>query len=64
MMKYFFTFFWTFLLIQMVTYVVSSMLGEAFDFKTGSILAVVMTILIFVISAIIPEGPTEKESLN
>lgn len=64
MMKYLFTFFWTFLLVQMVTYVVSSMLGEAFNFQTGTILAVVFTILIFVLSAIIPEGPTEKESLH
>ena len=64
MMKYFFTFFWTFLLVQMVTYVVSSMLGIAFDFQTGSILAVVFTVLLFVLSAIIPEGPVEKESIH
>lgn len=64
MMKYFVTFFWTFLLVQMVTYVVSSMLGIAFDFQTGSILAVVFTVLLFVLSAIIPEGPVEKESIH
>ncbi|MEH7122162.1 DUF2929 family protein [Bacillus sp. JJ1532] len=63
-MRFFWTFFWTFLLVQMLTYVVSSMLGLAFDFKTGSILAVGTTILIFVISTIIPEGPVEKEGIH
>ncbi|WNS76851.1 DUF2929 family protein [Bacillus sp. DTU_2020_1000418_1_SI_GHA_SEK_038] len=63
-MRFFWTFFWTFLLVQMLTYVVSSMLGLAFDFKTGSILAVGATILIFVISTVIPEGPVEKEGIH
>ncbi len=63
-MKYLVTFFWTFLLVQMATYVVSSMIGIGFDFQTGSILAVVFTILLFVLSAIIPEGPSEKEAIH
>lgn len=63
-MRFFWTFFWTFLLVQMLTYVVSSMLAVAFDFKTGSILAIGATILIFVVSSIIPEGPAEKESIH
>lgn len=63
-MRYFWTFFWTFLLIQMVNYVVSSMIGTSFDFKTGSILAVIVGLLIFVIPAIIPNGPTEKEGIH
>jgi len=64
MMKYFVTFFWTFLLIQMVTYVVTSMLGTAFDFKTGSILAVIVTVLIYVLGVLIPDTPTEKEAVH
>lgn len=40
------------------------MVGLAFDFKTGSILAVGATILIFVISTILPEGPVEKEGIH
>ena len=64
MMKYLFTFFWTFLLIQMVTYVVSSMLATAFDFKTGSILAVIVTLFIYVLGVLIPEGPAEKEAIH
>ncbi|MBU8877452.1 YjzD family protein [Bacillus sp. FJAT-29790] len=63
-MRFFMTFFWTFLLVQMLTYVVGNMNGAGFDFKAGSILAVGATILIFVVSSIIPEGPTEKEGLN
>ncbi|MDZ5470329.1 DUF2929 family protein [Bacillus sp. 31A1R] len=62
-MQFFWTFFWTFLLVQMVTYVVSSMIGTTFDFVTGSILAVAATILVFVLSTIIPE-PKGKEGLH
>ena len=63
-LRYFWTFFWTFLLVQMITYVVSSMIGIPFDFKTGSILSVAATILIFIITLIIPEGTSEKEALH
>ncbi|WP_071459136.1 YjzD family protein [Bacillus massilinigeriensis] len=54
-MKYVWTFFWTFLLIQMLTYVSSSMIGVGYDFKEGSILAVGATILIYILPFIIPE---------
>ncbi|KAB2337196.1 YjzD family protein [Cytobacillus depressus] len=63
-MRFFWTLFWTFLLVQMLTYVVSSMIGIAFDFKTGSILGVAATIVIFIVTTILPEGPVEKERLN
>ncbi|SFA78801.1 MULTISPECIES: YjzD family protein [unclassified Bacillus (in: firmicutes)] len=59
-MRYFWTFFWAFLLVQMLTYVASSMVGVAFDFKLGSILAVGATILILVVPAILPNDPIEK----
>lgn len=59
-MRYFWTVLWTFLLVQMLTYVVSSMNGAKFDFNTGSIVAVVVCVLIFIISAIIPNEPVEK----
>jgi hypothetical protein len=58
--RYFWTLFWTFLLVQMLTYVVSSMNGAEFDFKLGSILAVVVTILLFIVSSVIPNEPAEK----
>lgn len=63
-MKYFWTFFWTFCLMQMLTYVTSSMIGTAYDLNTGAILAVVATILIFIVPAIIPNEPGGKEGLH
>ncbi|MGG3469811.1 DUF2929 family protein [Neobacillus pocheonensis] len=59
-MRFFWTFFWLFLLVQMLTYVVSSMNGVGFDFKLGSILAVAVTVLVFVVSSLIPNEPVEK----
>jgi hypothetical protein len=58
--RYFWTFFWTFLLIQMLTYVTSQMSGTEFDFATGSILAVLATILLYIIPMILPNEPVEK----
>jgi len=59
-MRYFWTFFWTFLLVQMLTYVVSSMSGVAFHFASGAIAAVVVTVLIFIISSLIPNEPVSE----
>lgn len=59
-MHYIMTFFWTFLLSEMVVYVVSSMNGAAFHFETGVLIAVVVTILLFVLTALIPNDPIEK----
>jgi hypothetical protein len=36
------------------------MSGVSFDFVSGSIAAVVVTILVFVVSAVIPNEPVEK----
>ncbi|PLR97624.1 YjzD family protein [Bacillus sp. T33-2] len=63
-MKYFWTLFWTFLLVQMLTYVASSMLGVAFDFETGSILAIIAAILIFAVPFVIPNEPSDKQGLH
>jgi hypothetical protein len=62
--KYFWTLFWTFLLVEMLTYVVSSMIGSTFDFVTGAIVAAGATILILVLSAIIPEESAGKQGLH
>ncbi|CUA79362.1 YjzD family protein [Anoxybacillus suryakundensis] len=56
-MRIFWTFFWTFLLVNMVTYVVSSMIGAAYHFSTGTTLAVVATVLIIAIAQLIPNDP-------
>ncbi|WP_376766229.1 YjzD family protein [Bacillus haikouensis] len=57
--RFFWTFFWAFLLTQMLTYVVSSMNGLTYHFETGLILSIGITILIFVITLIIPNDPVE-----
>ncbi len=60
LMQYIVTFVWSFLLVSMLNYVVSSVLGVPFDFKTGAIVSVVFSILIFIIGAIIPNDPTPE----
>ncbi|MEW9501611.1 YjzD family protein [Jeotgalibacillus marinus] len=60
-MAYIWTFFWTFLLIQMATYVVSSMNGVPYNFVTGTTIAVIATVAIFVIGAIIPKPQVEEQ---
>jgi predicted PurR-regulated permease PerM len=57
--KYFWTFFWAFLLTQMLNYVVSSMNGLSFHFMTGLVLSVIITVLLFVMTLIIPNDPVE-----
>jgi predicted PurR-regulated permease PerM len=57
--KFFWTFFWAFLLTQMLNYVVSSMNGLSFHFMTGLVLSVVITVLLFVMTLIIPNDPVE-----
>ncbi|MGG5253285.1 YjzD family protein [Neobacillus sp. SM06] len=60
MMRYFWTLFWAFLLTQMLTYVVSSMLGIAYKFETGLLLAIVFTVFVAIITAVIPNEPKES----
>lgn len=56
-MQYIVTFFWSFLLVSMLNYVVSSVMGVNFDFMTGAIVSVVFSVLVFVVAAIIPNDP-------
>ncbi|PKG25522.1 YjzD family protein [Niallia nealsonii] len=63
-MRYLFTFIWSFLLAQMLTYVVSSMNGNSFSLGTGFILSIIFTVLVFVLGAIIPNEPNHKESAH
>jgi hypothetical protein len=58
--KFFWSFFWTFILVEMVTYVGSSMLGTELDLKLGAILSIPVIILIYVIAAILPNDPVEN----
>jgi hypothetical protein len=58
--RYLATFFWAFLLVQMLSYVVSSMMGAEYHFETGALLAVIATVLIYVVPTILPNDPVEK----
>nr|WP_238942034.1 YjzD family protein [Bacillus sp. REN10] len=53
------TFFWSFLLIQMLSYVVGSMNGAAFTWMPGTIISIIVAVLLFVISALVPNDPVE-----
>ncbi|WP_312095537.1 YjzD family protein [Niallia sp.] len=55
------TIFWTFLLSQMLVYVVGSMNGVPFNFSMGLILTAVFSVLVFILSALIPDEPTHEE---
>ncbi|ASS88783.1 MULTISPECIES: YjzD family protein [Geobacillus] len=56
-MRLFWTFFWTFLLVQMATYVMGSMQGIGYNFTTGALLGVIVTVLVLVVAALIPDEP-------
>ena len=58
-MRYAWTIFWTFLLVHMTVYVVSSMMGVSYDAAQGTILGLAAAILIFIIPAILPAGPAK-----
>ncbi len=59
-MRVLWTFIWSFLLVQMMSYVISAMTGTTYDFGQASIMSVVVTVLIFVISAAVPNEPVEQ----
>lgn len=56
-MRFFWTFFWSFLLIHMASYVVNAMTGGHYDFASSSILAVIAIVIIFIIAEVIPNDP-------
>ena len=59
-MRFLVTFFWSFLLMQMITYVVSSMAGAGYSFTTGVIISVIVSLLVFVLTTVLPnEEPAE-----
>lgn len=60
-MKFIFTLLWSFMLVTMLNYVVSSVQNVPFDFTLGAILSVVVTGLVVVISSIIPNEPVAHE---
>jgi len=63
-MRYFWTLFWTFLLVQMLNYVVTSMTGTTYDFNTGTLIAVIVAVLIFVVTLVIPNEPVDHHEAH
>ena len=61
-MKYIFTFVWSFVLVAMLNYVVSSINNVPFDFDLGAILSLVVSLVILLITAILPNDPVAHES--
>lgn len=59
-MQYIATFFWSFILVTMLNYVVSSVLNVNFDFVTGAIISLVFAVLVLIVTAIIPNEPTPE----
>ena len=60
-MHYIMTFVWSAILVSMLNYVVSSVQAVPFVLKDGLIMSVIVSILIFIITAIIPNDPLPKE---
>jgi len=59
--RFIMTLFWSFVLCQMGSYVLSSMTGGEYNFTTASVMAVILTLAISVLSeAIIPNEPVAK----
>jgi predicted PurR-regulated permease PerM len=60
-MQYIGTFVWSFLLISLLNYVVSAVQNVHFDFMVGVYLSLAVSILVFVLSALIPDGPAPEK---
>ena len=60
-MKYIMTLIWSVILVSMLNYVVSSVQNVDFVLSNGLIMSIPVAIMIFIISAIIPNEPTTSE---
>lgn len=60
-MKIIFTLVWSFLIITMLNYVVSSVANVPFDFLLGAYISIAVTVIIYIIAAIIPNDPVVTE---
>ncbi|MGH2317257.1 YjzD family protein [Planococcus sp. 4-30] len=60
-MQYIGTFLWSFFLISLVNYVVSAVQNVPFDFMIGVYISVGVSILIFVMAAVIPNEPAPEK---
>lgn len=60
-MQFLGTFFWSFLLISLLNYVVSAVQNVHFDFMVGVYISLAVSVLIFVLSSLIPDGPAPEK---
>jgi len=60
-MQFIGTFFWSALLITTLNYVVSAVQNVDFNFMSGIYMSLVVAVLIFIISSIIPESPAAEK---
>jgi hypothetical protein len=44
----------------MLVYVVGSMVGSTYNFNLGALLTVVVSVMVYVLSAVLPNEPVEK----
>jgi predicted PurR-regulated permease PerM len=54
-MRFFWTLFWAMLLSNMMNYVIANMQGLSYNFQLATIVAVIFSVVIFTIGAILPE---------
>ncbi|MDW0111431.1 DUF2929 family protein [Sporosarcina aquimarina] len=60
-MKFIMTFVWSFLLVSMLNYVAGAIANvPTFEFTTGIIVSVVLSLMIFAISAVIGDEPVAE----
>ncbi|ENQ3081043.1 YjzD family protein [Bacillus multifaciens] len=60
-MRVIWAFIWSFLLVQMMSYVISAMTpGGTYDFGQASIFSVILTVLVIAIGALIPNEPAQQ----
>ncbi|WP_096155156.1 MULTISPECIES: YjzD family protein [Bacillus] len=59
-MRFFWTLVWSLLLVNMISYVIASMQGDTYNYVIASGVAVVFTLVISLIGAVLPNEPVEK----
>ncbi|AIK39806.1 DUF2929 domain-containing protein [Bacillus pseudomycoides] len=59
-MRVIWAFIWSFMLVHMMSYVISSMTGGVYDFALASKFSIVLAVLVMAIAAAIPNEPVEQ----
>jgi hypothetical protein len=59
-MRFIWAFIWSFFLVQMASYVISSMTGSTYDFMQATIMSLVIGVLVIIVTAVLPNEPAEQ----